>query len=40
LTIKIDKVNENPSPLMNNKVDRHRNEATDDNTKTASKANV
>jgi hypothetical protein len=26
--------------LMNNKVDRHRNEATDDNIKTASKANV
>ena len=40
LTIKIDKVNKTPSPLMNNKVDRHRNEATDDNTKTASKANV
>ncbi|MDC1356734.1 30S ribosomal protein S6 [Pseudomonadota bacterium] len=40
LTIKIDKVNETSSPLMNNKVDRHRNEATDDNIKTASKANV
>ena len=40
LTIKIDKVDETPSPLMNNKVDRHRNEATDDNIKTASKANV
>jgi hypothetical protein len=25
---------------MNNKVDRHRNESTDDNIKTASKANV
>jgi small subunit ribosomal protein S6 len=40
LTIKIDKVNKTPSPLMNNKVDRPRNEATDDNIKTASKANV
>ena len=40
LTIKIDKVDETPSPLMNNKVDRHRNEATDDSTKTVSKANV
>merc|ERR1712086_443585 len=40
LTIKIDKVNETPSPLMNNKVDRSRNEAADDNMKTASKANV
>jgi small subunit ribosomal protein S6 len=40
LTIKIDKFDETPSPLMNNKVDRHRNEAVDDNIKTASKANV
>ena len=40
LTIRIDKVDETPSPLMNNKVDRHRNESTDDNIKTASKANV
>jgi small subunit ribosomal protein S6 len=35
LTIKIDKVNETPSPLMNNKVDRHKNEATDNNVSTA-----
>ena len=40
LTIRIDKVDETPSPLMNNKVDRHRNETTDDSIKTASKANV
>ena len=40
LTIRIDKVDETSSPLMNNKVDRHRNESTDDNIKTASKANV
>ena len=40
LTIRIDKVDETPSPLMNNKVDRHRNESTSDNIKTASKANV
>ena len=40
LTIKIEKVDETPSPLMNNKVDRNKNEATYDNTKTASKANV
>ena len=40
LTIRIDKVDETPSPLMNNKVDRHRNETTDNNIKTASKANV
>ena len=26
LTVKIDKVDENPSILMNNKVDRHRND--------------
>ena len=40
LTVRIDKVNETPSPLMNNKIDRHRNETTDDSIKTASKANV
>ena len=40
LTIRIDKVDETPSPLMNNKIDRHRNEATDNNANTASKANV
>jgi len=31
LTVKIDKVDENPSLLMNNKVDRHRNESDSDN---------
>jgi len=40
LTIKIDKVDENPSLLMNNKVDRHRNELASDNIEIASKANV
>ena len=35
LTIKIDKVYETPSPLMNNKVDRHKNEATDNNVSAA-----
>ena len=40
LTIKIDKVDENPSLLMNNKVDRHRNESDSDNIDIASKANV
>jgi|TARA_B100001093_G_scaffold232472_1_gene222883 small subunit ribosomal protein S6 len=40
LTIKIDKVDENPSLLMNNKVDRHRNETASDNIEIASKANV
>ena len=40
LTIKIDKVDENPSLLMNNKVDRHRNESASDNIETASKDNV
>jgi len=40
LTVRIDKVDETPSPLMNNKVDRHRYETTDDSIKTASKANV
>jgi small subunit ribosomal protein S6 len=40
LTIKIDKVDESPSPLMNNKLDRNRNEVTGDYVNTASKANV
>ena len=40
LTIKIDKVDENPSLLMNNKVDRHRNESDSDNIDIAPKANV
>ena len=40
LTIRIDKVDETSSPLMNNKVDRNRNDTTDINIKTASKANV
>ena len=40
LTVKIDKVDENPSLLMNNKVDRHRNESDSDNIDIASKANV
>ena len=40
LTIRIEKVVESPSPLMNVKVDRHRSEATDDNVIIASKANV
>ena len=40
LTVRIDKVDETPSPLMNNKVDRHRNEASDDNENIASKDNV
>ena len=40
LTVKIDKVDENPSILMNNKVDRHRNDLASDNVDTASKANV
>jgi small subunit ribosomal protein S6 len=31
LTVKIDKVDENPSLLMNNKVDRHRNDSASDN---------
>jgi small subunit ribosomal protein S6 len=33
LTIKIDKVDENPSPLMNNKPDRQRTEISTQNTK-------
>tara|TARA_B110000003_G_scaffold233235_1_gene236422 strand:- start:48 stop:434 length:387 start_codon:yes stop_codon:yes gene_type:complete len=40
LTVKIDKVDENPSLLMNNKVDRHRNDSDSDNFDIASKANV
>lgn len=40
LTVKIDKVDENPSLLMNNKVDRHRNDSAYDNIDIASKANV
>jgi small subunit ribosomal protein S6 len=38
LTVKIDKVDENPSLLMNNKADRHRNDS--DYINTASKDNV
>ena len=40
LTVKIDKVDENPSLLMNNKVDRHRNESDSDDIDIAPKANV
>jgi small subunit ribosomal protein S6 len=40
LTVKIDKVDENPSILMNNKVDRHRNDSASDNIDIASKVNV
>ena len=40
LTVKINKVDENPSLLMNNKVDRHRNDSDSDNMDIASKANV
>ena len=40
LTIKIDNVDEKPSLLMNNKVDRYRNESASDNIEIASKANV
>ena len=40
LTVKINKVDENPSLLMNNKVDRHRNDSDSDNIDIASKANV
>jgi small subunit ribosomal protein S6 len=39
LTIRIDNVDETPSPLMNNKVDRHKNEAIEGNVNVASKAN-
>ena len=40
LTVKIDKVDENPSLLMNNKFDRHRNDSVSDNIDIASKDNV
>ena len=40
LTVKIDKVDENPSLLMSNKVDRHRNDSASDNIDIASKVNV
>ena len=40
LTVKIDKVDENPSILMNTKVDRHRNDLASDNVNTDSKVNV
>ena len=40
LTVKIDKVDENPSLLMNNKIDRHRNDSDLDKIGIASKANV
>lgn len=40
LTVKIDKVDENPSLMMNNKVDRHRSDLVSDNIDIASKANV
>ena len=40
LTLKIDKVDENPSLLMNNKVDRHRNDSDSDKIDISSKANV
>ena len=40
LTVKIDKVDENPSLLMNNKIDKHRNDSASDNIDIASKANV
>ena len=40
LTIRIDKVEETPSPLINNKVDRHRNETIDNKANIEPKANV
>ena len=40
LTVKIDEVDENPSLLMNNKVDRHRNDSDSDKIDITSKANV
>ena len=40
LTIRIDKVEETPSPLINNKVDRHRNETIDNKVNIEPKANV
>ena len=40
LTVKIDKIDENPSLLMNNKIDRHRNDSDSDKIDIVSKANV
>jgi len=40
LTVKIDKVDENPSLLMNNKVDRHRNDSDSDKVDIALKDSV
>jgi len=40
LTMKIDKVDESPSLLMNNKVDRHRNDSDSEKLDISSKANV
>ena len=40
LTVKIDKVDENPSLLMNNKVDRHRNDSDSDKIDISSQASV
>ena len=40
LTVKIDKVDENPSLLMNNKVDRHRDNSDSDKIDIAPKVNV
>ena len=40
LTVKIDKVDENPSLLMNNKVDRHRNDSDPDKVDIALKDSV
>ena len=40
LTVKIDKVDENPSLLMNNKVDRHRNASDSDQIDIASRNNA
>jgi small subunit ribosomal protein S6 len=40
LTIRIDKVEETPSPIINNKVDRHRNDTIDDKVNIVPNANV
>jgi small subunit ribosomal protein S6 len=40
LTIRIDKIDDAPSPLINNKVDRHRNENSGDGANAVSQANV
>ena len=40
LTVKIDKVDENPSLLMNNKVDRHRHDSDSDKVDIALKDSV